>query len=123
MMEISDKRSLTVVMTALYVAKWESDDGNAHVAELAGSPVLAKLYNVLIDEVVDLDADKPEILNKWERWRAIEQRPEQLERTRDRIRSLRQWASWSREQKRQMIGYLLSPFKASDATVEELLLL
>jgi hypothetical protein len=123
MMEISDKHSLTVVMTALYVAKWESDDGNAHVAELAGSPVLAKLYNVLIDEVVGLDADKPEILNKWERWRAIEQRPEQLERTRDRIRSLRQWASWSREQKRRMIGYLLSPFKASDATVEELLLL
>jgi hypothetical protein len=122
-MEISDKRSLSVLMTALYVAKWESDDDNAHVAEIAGSPVLARLYNVLIDEVVSLDADNPEIVRKWEGWRAIEQRPEQLNRTRDRIRGLRLWASWSGEQKQQMIECLLSLFKASDATLDELLAL
>lgn len=108
-MQIEDERTLSVLMTAMYVAKWESDDDNAHVSEIAGSPVFARLYNELIDEVIRRNAGKPTVVREWESWRAIEQRPDQLERTRGRIQRLRVWSSWSREQKQQMVEYQLEP--------------
>jgi len=123
-MEIADKQSLSVLMTAMYIAKWESDDDNAHVTEIAGSPVFAQLYRDLVDAVIRLDADKPPAVRRWEAWRAIEQRPEQLDRTRARIlSSSRLWATWSREQKQYWVACLLSPFTATAATLEELLAL
>ena len=122
-MEINDKRSLSVLMTALYIAKWESDDDNSHVNELSGSPFFSKLYHDVIDEAIRLDLDKPAAIRRWEDWRSIEQRPDQLARTRARIRNIRQWPSWPLEQKRQVVEYLLSPFKATEVTLQELILI
>jgi len=119
-MKIADKKTLSVLMTALYVAKWESDDDNAHVAAITGSPFFARLYHDVVDEVVRLDASKPAAVRRWESWRAIEGRPDQLERTKARIRSMSPWSSWSREERLQMIEYLLSPFRATAATLDEL---
>lgn len=120
-MEIADKRSLSVLMTAMYVAKWESDDDNSHVSEIMCSPPFARLYHDLVDEVIRLDASGPDAVRRWESWRAIERRPDQLERTKARIRTIRLWPSWSREEKLQTVEYLLSPFRATAATLDELL--
>src|SRR4051812_27142511 len=81
-MEIADKQTLSVLLTSLYVAKWESDEGNAHVAELSGSPSFARLYNDAVDEMIRLEAGRPDVVQSWQRWRAIETHPDPLERTR-----------------------------------------
>jgi hypothetical protein len=120
-MEIADKRALSVLMTAMHVAKWESSDDNSHVKELAGSPYFSKLYNDVVDEMINIDSGKIDAVHRWENWRAIEQNPEHLEKTRSRIRGIRAWQTWPIEQKRQMIENLLSPFKATPATLDELL--
>lgn len=120
-MHISNKTSLSVLNTAMYIAKWESDEKSSRVIEIAGSPLFANLYNEMIDEMIRPDADNPDIMGKWERWRAIEHRPDQLERMRVWIKGMRPWSGWSREQKLRMIEYLLSPFRATDATIAELL--
>lgn len=122
-MEITAKETLSVLMTSLYVAKWESEDDNPHVRELAGSPPFARLYNDVVDAMIGLDSARPDAVRNWQRWRAIEGRPDQLERTRVRIRSTQLWPSWSRQQKQQMVELLLSPFTATSATLEELLAL
>jgi hypothetical protein len=108
-------------VTAMYVAKWESSDDNSHVKELAGSPYFTKLYNDVVDEMVNIDSGKSDAIHRWENWRAIEQNPEHLKKTRSRIRDIRAWQTWSIEQKRQMIEKLLGPFKATPATLDELL--
>lgn len=120
-MKIADKQTLSVLLTSLYVSKWESDEENAHVAELSGSPSFAKLYNDAVDEMIRLEAGRPDAVRNWQRWRAIEAHPDQLERTRARIKSIRLWPSWSREQKQQMLLFLISPFMATPATLEQLL--
>lgn len=120
-MEIADKQTLSVFLTALYVAKWESDEQNAHVVELAGSPYFARLYNDAVDEMIRLEAGRPDAVRTWQRWRAIEAHPDQLERTRARIQAIRLWPSWSGPQKQQMIEFLISPFTATPATLEQLI--
>jgi hypothetical protein len=119
-MQITDRRSLSVLMTALYVAKWESDDESSHVREISGSPVFSRLYHDVVDAVIALDSDKPDVVRKWQMWRTIEQRPAQLERTRDRLKSIGLWSSWSREQKLLMVEHMLSPFVATVETLEAL---
>jgi hypothetical protein len=120
-MEIVEKTHLSVLMTALYVAKWESDDDNAYVKELAGSPFFSQLYHDVANAVIQFDAGKPPALRRWENWRAIEQRPIQLELTRARIKRISQWPGWSREQKRNYVLCLLSPFTATEDTLEALI--
>jgi hypothetical protein len=102
--EITAKETLSVLMTSLYVAKWESEDDNPHVRELAGSPHLARLYNDVVDAMIGLDSARPDAV-------------------RNCIRSTQLWPSWSRQQKQQMVELLLSPFTATSATLEELLAL
>ena len=58
-MNISDKPSLSVRMTALYIAKWEADAKDTHVITISGSPFFAKLYNELVDDMIRLDGDNP----------------------------------------------------------------
>jgi hypothetical protein len=123
-MEILDRGMLLALMKALYVIKWESDDEDATVFELIGSPYVAKLYNDAVDEIIRLEAGKPDAIKKWAHWRAIEEHPAQLQRTRDRIRrKMPIWSSWSEQEKRQMIEILLSPFVAAPETLHELILL
>src|SRR5205823_3403797 len=111
-----------VLMKGLYIVKWDSDDSNSTVFELVGSPYFAKLYRDLVDESMHKDAWKPDATKKWVRWRSIEARPEQLERTRARIqRMMPKWSSWSQDQKREMVDILLSPFVATQETIEELI--
>jgi hypothetical protein len=119
--EIADKQTLSVLLTSLYVAKWESDEENAHVAVLSGSPFLAKLYNDAVDEMIRLEAGRPDAVRSWQAWRAIEAHPDQLERTRARIQRIRLWPSWSREQRQEMLRALISPFTAAPDTLEQLI--
>jgi hypothetical protein len=121
-MEILDKNSLSTLMKALYVAKWESDDENAHVTELAGSPHLARIFNEIVDEFIRLDDGRPDAARQWSHWRSIEERPEELERLRARIKAMSsKWGRWTREQRLEMVDILLSPFTATATTLEELI--
>lgn len=120
-MEISDKQTLLVLMTSLCYTKWESDDDDSRVAELSGSPYFAKLYNDVVDEVIRLDSGRSAAIQRWQEWRAIEGRPLQLELVKARIKKLPLWVSWSREQREQVVATLLSPFTATDATLEALI--
>jgi hypothetical protein len=119
-MDIDDKDTLSVLMSAMYVAKWEAAD-SSRVTELAGSPYLSRLFNDVVDELARLDASQVNDASKLARWRAIEGRPAELERVRARIRSTRLWSSWTDEQKRSMVEYLLSPFRATPDTLKELI--
>lgn len=74
-----------------------------------------------MDGLIRLEADKPDAIEKWARWRTIEGRPEQLQRTRARIQKMHMWPSWSEEQKRQILEILLSPFVAAPDTIDELM--
>lgn len=118
-MEITDKNSLLVLMTAMYIVKWEISDDNAHVDELIGSPFFARSYNDVTDAVIGLDLAGWMQCKKWEHWRAVERRPEELEMIRERIKRMLPWRAWFAEQKRQMVEILLSPFKATPATLAE----
>jgi hypothetical protein len=120
-MEIRDKNTLSVLMTALYVAKWDSNEDSSYIIEISGSPFLARLYNDVVDEMIRLESDKHGANQKWMNWRSIEQRPRELEKTRTRIKNMALWAQWPREQRQQIIEYLLSPFNATQPTLEELL--
>jgi hypothetical protein len=115
-----DRRQLSVLMTALYIAKWESDDENSHVQEISGSPIFARLYNDAVDAMIALDSKKPDAVRKWHAWRSLEQRPEALDRTRSRIKQLTPWGTWTREQKLQMVMHLVSPFVATQSTLASL---
>jgi hypothetical protein len=118
--QIKDRDTLLMLLTAMYVTKWEAAD-SSHVDELAGSPYFARLYNDAVDEIVRMDSDNPTEFTRWEHWRTIEARPVQLERTRNRIRQGKDvWQTWSREQKTEFIRILLSPFRANPATIEDL---
>jgi hypothetical protein len=119
--EITDKQTLSILLTSLYVAKWESGEENPHVVELSGSPYFAKLYNDAVDDMIRLEAGRADAVRNWQRWRTIEDHPDELERTRARIKSIGMWPSWSKEQKRQMVEFLLSPFTATPATLEQLI--
>jgi len=113
---------LSVLQAALYVVKWEGeDDDSSRVAELAGSPYFAELHHRVVDELISLEADKPPLVQKWNRWRAIEERPEHLERTKKRIRETTLWKTWSMEEKREWVEILLSPFWATAPTLDDLL--
>jgi hypothetical protein len=119
-MEIEDSRLLSVLQMVMYVAKWEGDDTSAHVIDLAESKCFSELYRKVVDELIEMESVDPALVKRWTVWRAIEDRPGQLARIRKRISETALWSAWSIEQKRQWVEVLLSPFCATNTTLDEL---
>lgn len=101
---------------ALLEAKFHENPENASVP---GSPIVARLYNELLDRLAECEAEKKGKEN-WTEWRKIKNQNFYKERAISNIIQFSQWRTSDYQQKANLIYNYFSPFTYTEDELSEL---
>ncbi|WP_349943816.1 hypothetical protein ABFV83_10955 [Lacrimispora sp. BS-2] len=114
---IHDYYDMLNLHKALLEAKFHESPDNVYVS---GSPIVAKLYNELLDRLAECEAKKKGKEN-WTEWRKIKNQNFYKERAIDNIIHFSQWRTSDCQQKVDLIYNYFSPFNYTEDELSNLI--
>lgn len=120
--ELSDYYDLLNLHKALMEAKFHDNPDNEYIA---GSPVIAKIMNEIVDILTDIDPHANK--NDWKTWRMLENHMNskcEYEKTiwdkiANRVSKNKLWKSYNKEEKVIATKNYFSPFILKDREIED----
>jgi hypothetical protein len=121
MLKIEEKHLLAALQRVLYASKFDRSPEEA--AEFAQSPYVAEVYRRVVDACMEAAraSKKMNEVTGWQSWLVAEKNAPALNAVRCQIRITSNWNALGPQKKRDHIAVLMSPFVASEETVDALI--
>jgi hypothetical protein len=120
MLRIEEKHLLTALQRVLYASKFDRSPEEA--AEFAQSPYVAAVYRRVVDACIEaaMVSKKMNEVTGWESWLVAEKNAPAMNAVRGQVGITSNWNALGPQNKRDYIAILLSPFIASEETIDAL---
>ncbi len=102
---------------ALLEAKFHENPDNLYVA---GSPIIANIYNRLLDTIQEYEIEKKGKEN-WSEWRRIQNQKFYKDRAIRNIIECEKWRTFDNKKKMEIIYNYLSPFTFTEDELQEIM--